>query len=167
MVPLLLGEQAGDGRQAPFLVGLVKLRGGDAEMVETCAQVLERVLVSAGQGDVGGMVVGRATVLVGVLKGGVAGLNRLVRDWEISACDGVQIGFGREVLHDGLTGCLSSFTARWLVPAVRCRTKYRQLNCCLLNSRIYSTTEGRRRVQLTQVDRRCSILANRWWATSR
>ena len=51
MVPLLLGEQAGDSREPPFLVWLVKLRGGDADAVETGAKVLERVLVSTGQKD--------------------------------------------------------------------------------------------------------------------
>jgi hypothetical protein len=124
MVPLLLGEQAGDGSEPPLLVRLVKLRGGNADVVEARAQVLERVLVSTGQGDVGGVVVGRATMLVGVLNGGVTGLNGPLRDGEIAARDGVQVGFVDLRLHDGLTGCLSSFTARWLVPAVRCRTRY-------------------------------------------
>ena len=124
MVPLLFGEQAGDGRQAPVLVGLMKLRGGNADVVETRAKVLESVLVSTGQGNVGGVMVSRATVLIGVLKSGVTGLNGLLRDGDIAARDGVQVSFGREVLHDNLTGCLSSFTARWLGPAVHCRTRY-------------------------------------------
>lgn len=49
MVPLLLGEQAGDGSEPPFLVWLVKFRGGNTGIIETCANVLESVLVSAGQ----------------------------------------------------------------------------------------------------------------------
>ena len=153
MVTLLLGEQTGDGSQAPFLVGLMKLRGGNAHVVETRAKVLERVLVSTGQGDVGGMVVGRATVLVGVFNGGVTRLNGLLRDGDIAARDGVQVGFGREVLHDSLTGCLSSFTARWLGPAVHCRTRYRAANPLFSIRRIYSTPKSRRRVQSCQVDR--------------
>jgi len=116
MVSLLLGEKTGDGGQAPFLIGLVKLRGGDTCMVETCANTFESVLVSTGQGDVGGMVVGRATVLVGVFNGGVTGLNGLLRDGDIAARDGVQVGFRGRDLHGSLTGCLSSFTAEWLVP---------------------------------------------------
>jgi len=39
------------------------------------------------------MVVGRATVLVGVLKSGMTGLNGLLRDGEIAARDGVQVAF--------------------------------------------------------------------------
>lgn len=133
MVSLLLGEQAGDGRQAPFLVGLVKLRGGNTFVVETRANTFESVLVSTGQGDVGGVMVGRATVLIGVFNSGVTGLNGLLRDGDIATRDGVQVGFAGRDLHFDLTGCLSSFTARWLVPAVICRTGYWLLQCNLLD----------------------------------
>ena len=121
---LLFGEQAGDGRQAPVLIGLVKLGGWDAQVIQAGAKILERVLVTASQGNVGGMMVGRATVLIGVLNGGVTGLNSLLRDGDIAARDGVQIGLGAGDLHDRLTGCLDSFTARWSEPAVQCRTRY-------------------------------------------
>lgn len=51
MVSLLLGEQAGDSGQAPILIWLVKLRGGNADVVEARAKILESVLVSADQMD--------------------------------------------------------------------------------------------------------------------
>jgi len=61
------------------------------------------LLVTNGQVDVGGVVVDRTTESVGVFKGGVAGLHSLLREWEIAAGDGVQVGLGFEVLqrHDG------------------------------------------------------------------
>jgi len=62
--------------------------------LETRAQVLKPVLVANRQVDVGGMVVGRATVLIGVFNGGVGCLNGLVRDREIAARDGVQVRLG-------------------------------------------------------------------------
>lgn len=39
------------------------------------------------------MVVSRATVLIGVFNGGMAGLNSLLRAWDVAARDCVQIGF--------------------------------------------------------------------------
>lgn len=62
-------------------------------MIETRTKVLERVLVSTGQGDAGGVMVAQATMLIGVLKGGVTGLNDLLRAGEIAARDGVKVGF--------------------------------------------------------------------------
>jgi hypothetical protein len=50
------------------------------------------------------MVVGRATELIGVFNGGVAGLNSLLREWEIAARDRVQIRLVEVLgLHDVLT----------------------------------------------------------------
>lgn len=48
-------------------------------------------LVANGQVDEGGMMVGRATELIGVFNGGVAGLNSLLREWDVAARDGVQV----------------------------------------------------------------------------
>ena len=51
-----------------------------------------------------GMVVGRATELESVLNGGVAGLNSLVREWEIAAGDRVQVRLAEVLgLHDVLS----------------------------------------------------------------
>jgi hypothetical protein len=50
------------------------------------------------------MVVVRATELESVLNGGVAGLNSLVREWEIAAGDRVQVRLAEVLgLHDVLT----------------------------------------------------------------
>lgn len=100
MVTLLFVEQAGDRGKPPVHVGLVKLGSGDALVVETRTQLFKRLLVAGRQGDVGGMVVGRATELIGVLDGGVTGLNSLLRDGDIAARDGVEIGFGDLGLHN-------------------------------------------------------------------
>lgn len=115
-MPLLFVEQARDSRQAPVLIGLVKLGRWDALLIQARTKLFKRVRVAAGQGDVGGMVVGRATVLIGVLDGGVAGLNSLLRDGEIAARDGVQVVLGSDLQHDGsLVG--ETILARSRVPA--------------------------------------------------
>jgi hypothetical protein len=88
---LLLGEQAGDSRESPVLVGLLKLGRDNARVREAPTKKPQRLLITRSEMDVGGMVVGRATVLIGVLNGSVASLNSLVRDGDIAARDGVQV----------------------------------------------------------------------------
>jgi hypothetical protein len=41
--------------------------------------------------DVGGMVVCRATIQVSVLDGCVCSLHGLLREWDVSARDGVEV----------------------------------------------------------------------------
>jgi hypothetical protein len=67
--------------------------------------------------DVGGMVVGRATVQVSVLDGCVGSLHGLLREWDVSARDGVEVRLVGDLgLHDVLTGCLTRLAAEWVEP---------------------------------------------------
>jgi hypothetical protein len=104
MVPLIFCEQAGDGREAPVLVRLMKFRGGNSGFVQRRTQSFKRMLVAGRKIDVARMVVGRATELESVFNGGVAGLNSLLREWEIAAGDRVQVRLAEVLgLHDVLT----------------------------------------------------------------
>lgn len=63
------------------------------------------------QMDVGGMIVGRATVEIGVFNGGVTGLNSLLREWDVAARDGVQVRLGSvtgnlRIAHDAILSWL-------------------------------------------------------------
>ena len=100
---LFLGEDAGDGSETPVLVGLVELGGLDSCSVKHVTACLERFFVSDSQVQVRGVMVRRAAILVGVFNGGVASLNSLLREWDIAARDGVQVGLGGNLrLHDVL-----------------------------------------------------------------
>jgi hypothetical protein len=103
VVALVFGEQAGDGRQAPILVRLMEFRGWNSGFVQRRTQSFKRMLVAGRKIDVARMVVGRATELIGVFNSGVAGLNSLLREWEIAAGDRVQVRLEVLGLHDGLT----------------------------------------------------------------
>lgn len=101
---LIFSEQAGDGRQAPVLVRLMKFRGWDSGFVQRRTQSFKRMLVAGRKIDVARVVVGRATELIGVFNSGVAGLNSLLREWEIAARDRVQVRLAEVLgLHDFLT----------------------------------------------------------------
>ena len=69
------------------------------------AKLFQLVLVANGEVNVRGMVVGRTTIGVGVLHGGMACLDSLLREWDIAARDCVEVVFGGLGLHDKLTGC--------------------------------------------------------------
>ena len=103
MVALLLGEQAGDGSESPVLIGLAELRRDNASVRETTTKEPQRLLITRSEMDVGGMVVVRATVLIGVFNGSMRCLNGLVRDGDIAARDGIQVRLGENLLHDVLT----------------------------------------------------------------
>lgn len=69
-----------------------------------CPKSFETELVANGQRDVAWVMVGRATEGVSVFNGGMAGLNGLVREWDIAAGDAVQIRLaGNLGVHDCLT----------------------------------------------------------------
>jgi len=105
VVPLFLGEEAGNGGETPVLVRFVELSRRNASFLERTPLLLEPFLVSNRQVNVGGVMVGRTAVKVSVFKGGVAGLHSLLREWDVAARDGVQIGLGVFAdlrLHDGL-----------------------------------------------------------------
>jgi hypothetical protein len=85
VVTLIFGEQAGDCRQAPVLIGLVELCCGDTLIFKSSAQRFKPMLVSDRQMDVGRVMVVGATELIGVFYGGVACLNSLLREGEIGS----------------------------------------------------------------------------------
>jgi len=72
----------------------VKLSGAVTGSLEARTKLLEPALVADREVDVGRVVVGRATVLVGVLNGSVGCLHCLLRDGDIAARDGVQVRLG-------------------------------------------------------------------------
>lgn len=100
MVALLLRKEARQSGEAPILVGLTELGRGNALLVQDATKLLELVLVSNGQVDVGRVMVVRATMLVGVLNGGMCCLNRLLRERNVAAGDSVQVSLGWNLLHD-------------------------------------------------------------------
>lgn len=98
-MPVLFGQAARDGRQTPVLVRFVKLGRADACALETRTDHFQLALVTDGEVDVRGMVVGRATELIGVFDGCVRSLNGLLREWDIAARDRVQVRLGNLGLH--------------------------------------------------------------------
>lgn len=88
-VTLRFWENAGDCGQTPILVRFVELGSLNAGVVQSMAKLLETLLVTNAKVDVAGMSVRWTTVGVSVFKGGVAGLNCLLSEWEIAARDGV------------------------------------------------------------------------------
>lgn len=86
-MPLVFSQEAGDGSQTPVLVRLVELGCADVVGMEQALQFLELSFVSGGKVDVRRMVVGRATVEIRVLDGGMASLHGLLREWDIAARD--------------------------------------------------------------------------------
>lgn len=103
-VTILLGQAASDRCQTPVLVRFVELGRADACARKTRTKHFQLALVTNGEVDVRGMVVGGATELIGVFDGCVRSLNGLLREWEIAARDRVQVGLGNLGLHDKLTG---------------------------------------------------------------
>ena len=98
---LFFGKNARDSRQAPVLIRLFEMRSTNSSGFKTRAKFYKLLLVANSQMDNARMVVGRATVLIGVFNCGMCALNSLLRDWDVAARDGVQVKF--EVLHFGLT----------------------------------------------------------------
>lgn len=82
-------EATGDCCQAPVLVRFMELSGGDSGCLEARTKQFQVFLVACCQVNVRGMVVGRATVCVGVLHGGMAGLDSLLREWDVAARDAI------------------------------------------------------------------------------
>lgn len=81
----------------------MELSGGDTGLLERVTQLLKPQLVAVCQVDVGRVMVRGTAMLVSVFKGGVASLDRLLRERDVPARDGIQIGFGgRDLLHGKL-----------------------------------------------------------------
>lgn len=96
---LVFSKNAGDGGQTPVLVWLMKFRRSNACRVKGITQHFEASLVANRQMDVRGMVIGGATILVGMFNGGVGSLNGLLREWDIAARNGIQVSFEVLQLH--------------------------------------------------------------------
>lgn len=71
----------------------------DAGGVEDVASSFEISFVSDSQEQESGVVIGRATIFVGVFSRGVTRLHGLLRDGEIAARDAVQVRLLGEVLQ--------------------------------------------------------------------
>lgn len=82
----------------------MELGGGNSGLFKRMTQLFKLGLVAMSQVDVGRMVVNRTTILVGVFKGGMAGLDGLLRERDIPARNGIQVSFGRDLQHGVLRG---------------------------------------------------------------
>jgi len=81
----------------------VKLTAEDNRLTVAATDLEVAIRYSDSQVQVRGVMVRRAAILVGVFNGGVASLNSLLREWDIAARDGVQVGLGGNLrLHDVL-----------------------------------------------------------------
>lgn len=58
---------------------------GNTGLIQGVLQGAKMTLIACSQMDVGRMVVRRTTMLVGVFKGGMAGLDGLLRERQIAA----------------------------------------------------------------------------------
>jgi len=64
----------------------------------------------------------RTTMSVSVFHSSVSGLDSLLREWDVAARDGVQIGLGRDLgLHDELTSERSRLTRGAIETGTMCR----------------------------------------------
>lgn len=104
MPAVILGEAAGDGSQTPVEVRFVELGSANPVGMQASTQALKLLLVPDREMNVAGVMVGRATELIGVFNGSVRRLNSLLREWEIAAGDRVQVVLGNLGLHDVLSG---------------------------------------------------------------
>ena len=88
---LILAQLTGDGSQTPVLVGLVKLSGVNTFFVKFRLQRLEIRFVSNSKVDQRWVMVRWTTMTVSVFDCGMPCLNSLLRDWDITACDGIDV----------------------------------------------------------------------------
>jgi hypothetical protein len=104
MPAVLLREAAGDCGQTPIEVRFVELGGTNTVRMQASTQTLKLLLVPDREMNVAWVVVGRATVLIGVFDSRMCSLNSLLREWEIAARDRVQVVLVEVLgLHDVLT----------------------------------------------------------------
>lgn len=100
-MPLVFDENARDCGETPVLIWFMKLGRLDACRMKFFTQPFKANLIANRQVDITGMMVGGATKLIGVFKGGVTSLNRLLREWDVAARDCIEIGFADLLLrHD-------------------------------------------------------------------
>lgn len=101
-MPLVFSEDARDCGESPILVRLVEFGRANTCRMKCITQHFEASLVANRQVDITGVVIGGATKLISVFNGGVAGLNRLLREREIAARDGVKVSLEVLQLHFNL-----------------------------------------------------------------
>lgn len=124
-MPILFSENASDSSQSPIFVRFVELGSWDSIRIERSTKLFKLLLVSNSEMDIRGMVVSRATESVCVFDSGMAGLNSLLREWDVSARDGVQVGFSLGNLqHDNSVVVVNLFS-RWVNQPVQRRIKQR------------------------------------------
>jgi hypothetical protein len=103
-VAVFFADHTRDRSEAEISVWLMELGCADALFVQRVPQTLKLLLVPDREMNVAWVVVGRATVLIGVFDSRMCSLNSLLREWEIAARDRVQVVLGKVLgLHDGLT----------------------------------------------------------------
>lgn len=88
---LVFGEDACDRSKSPVLIRLVKFSCMDACIVQPLAERFKLRLVFDREMNVRRVVIHWSAIRIGVFNSGVAGLNSLLREWEVSARDGVHI----------------------------------------------------------------------------
>lgn len=140
---LIFSEDARDRSQAPVLVRFMELGRLDACVVQLLAKRFELRFVLDREVNVRRMVVSRSSICVGVFNGCVAGLNCLLREWEVSTRDGIEIMF---LLFDNLE--LSHDASFRLVDYKigledRNRTYYANPAAIPWRSRVFSVSESR------------------------
>ena len=92
-VSLFFSEDTCDRCQTPILVRLVKFGRRNASIVQLLPKLLQLELVFDREVNVRRVVVHWSAIRVSVFKSSMAGLNSLLREWEISTRDGVEVSF--------------------------------------------------------------------------
>jgi hypothetical protein len=88
---LVFGEDACDRGKSPVLIRLMKFGCKDACVVQLLAKRFKLRLVFDREVNVRRMKIFRSAVRISVFNSGVAGLNSLLREWEVSARECVKI----------------------------------------------------------------------------
>ena len=97
MRALLLGEQAGNRRQPPVLIGFQKFGRQNACRVEAAFELLELRLISNRKMDVRGMMIAGATIPIRIFDACVAGLYSLLGEGDVAAGNSIQISFSGDL----------------------------------------------------------------------
>lgn len=101
-----------DGSEAPVLIRLVEFSSGMPECFKLRLKREQLRLIARRQMDIARMVIARATMSVCMFDCCMSSLHSLLRERNVSARDGVEIGLRVEVLgvHDSLTSKRSRLT---------------------------------------------------------
>lgn len=96
---VFFSQKTRDSGETPVLVRLMELSGRDTSVMKTGTDQLEVRLIAGRQGDVRGVTIGGATIKICMFKSGMAGLNCLLREWEIATRNCVEVRFSDLQLH--------------------------------------------------------------------